>query len=344
MLAYYPALILLLPLAAGLIIGLLGRTLGPKAGRIGVAAEVISFALSLLVLYEVTTRGPQTIHLSSWHDGILQFGLHIDRLSSVMLVHIAAISILIHLFSIRYMQQERGYTRFHSLLAFTGFVLFGMVSSANLLMLFIFWQLLSWLVPLLSHNYSHSLTVRGAFRTFVMQRIGDVAFLAAIVLAYRTYGSLDFQQLFLRAAEVQSSLFLGPGGSFEMRADTAVTLLIFIGAMTKSAQFPLHMWLPDSLYAPTPVHALLHAGIINAGGFLLTRLAPLYDLNPPTLHLVFAVGMVTTLLGSSMMLVQNDIKKTLGLFNHWTDGLYDYGMRSGRLRPCNLSLNRPWPV
>ncbi len=312
MLAYYPALILLLPLAAGLIIGLLGRTLGPKAVRIGVAAEVISFALSLLVLYEVTTRGPQTIHLSPWHDNILQFGLHIDRLSSVMLVHIAAISSLIHLFSIRYMQQERGYTRFHSLLAFTGFVLFGMVSSSNLLMLFIFWQLLSWLVPLLSHNHSHPLTVRGAFRTFVMQRIGDVAFLAAIVLAYRTYGSLDFQQLFLRAAEVQSSLFLGPGGSFEMRADTAVTLLIFIGAMTKSAQFPLHMWLPDYLYAPTPVTALLHAGIINAGGFLLTRLAPLYDLNPAVLHLVFAVGMLTALLGSSMMLVQNDIKKTLG--------------------------------
>jgi NADH-quinone oxidoreductase subunit L len=308
----YPLLILLSPLAAGLIIGLLGRAIGPKAGRIGVAAEVIAFALSLLVLYEVTTRGSQTIHLSPWDDGILQFGLHIDRLSSVMLVHIAAISILIHLFSIRYMQQERGYTRFHSLLAFTAFVLFGMVSSANLLMLFIFWQLLSWLVPLLSYNYSHPLTVRGAFRTFVMQRIGDVAFLAAVVLAYRSYGTLDFQQLFSRAAEVQSSLFLGPGNSFEMRADTAVTLLIFIGAMTKSAQFPLHMWLPDSLYAPTPVHALLHAGIINAGGFLLTRLAPLYDLNPPTLHLVFAVGMLTALLGSSMMLVQNDIKKTLG--------------------------------
>ena len=312
MLAYYPALILLAPLAAGLIIGVLGRTIGPKAGRIGVAALVISFALSLWVLYDVTTRGPQTIHLSPWHDGILQFGLRIDRLSSVMFVHVAAISTLIHLFSIRYMQQERGYTRFHSLLAFTGFVLFGMVSSANLLMLFLFWQLLSWLVPLLSHNHSHPLTVRGAFRTFVMQRIGDVAFLAAVVLAYRSYGTLDFQQLFFRAAEFQSSFFLGPGGSLEMRVDTAVTLLIFFGAMTKSAQFPFHMWLPDSLYAPTPVTALLHAGIINAGGFLLTRLAPLYDLNPPTLHLVFAVGLLTTLLGSSMMLVQNDIKKTLG--------------------------------
>ncbi len=309
MFSYYPVLILLSPLAAGLIIGLLGRAIGPKAGQVGVAAEMISFAFSLLVLYEVTTRGPQTIHLSPWSDGILQLGLHIDRLSSVMLVHIAAISILIHLFSIRYMQQERGYTRFHSLLAFTTFVLFGMVSSANLLILFLFWQLLSWLVPLLSYNYSHPLTVRGAFRTFVMQRIGDVAFLAAVVLAYRAYGTLDFQQLFLRAADIHSSLFLG---SFEMRADTAITLLIFIGAMSKSAQFPLHMWLPDSLYAPTPVHALLHAGIINAGGFLLTRLAPLYDLNPPTLHLVFAIGMLTALLGSSMMLVQNDIKKTLG--------------------------------
>ncbi len=309
MLSYYPVLILLSPLVAGLIIGVLGRAIGPKSSRIGVAAGVISFALSLLVLYEVTTRGPQTIHLSPWSDGILQLGLHIDRLSSVVLVHIAAISILIHLFSIRYMQQERGYTRFHSLLAFTTFVLFGMVSSANLLILFLFWQLLSWLVPLLSYNYSHPLTVRGAFRTFVMQRIGDVAFLAAVVLAYRAYGTLDFQQLFLRAADIHSSLFLG---SFEMRADTAITLLIFIGAMSKSAQFPLHMWLPDSLYAPTPVHALLHAGIINAGGFLLTRLAPLYDLNPPTLHLVFAIGMLTALLGSSMMLVQNDIKKTLG--------------------------------
>jgi NADH-quinone oxidoreductase subunit L len=312
MFAYYPALILLLPLAAGLIIGLLGRAIGPKAGRLGVAAEAIAFALSLLFLYEVTTGEPQTIHLSPWNDGILQFGLHMDRLTSVMLVHIAALSMLIHLFSIRYMQQERGYTRFHSLLAFAGFVLFGMVSSANLLMLFIFWQLLSWLVPILSFNYSHPLTVRGAFRTFVMQRIGDVAFLAAIVVAYRSYGTLDFQQLFFRAAEGQSSFFLGPGGSLEMGADTAVTLLIFIGAMSKSAQFPLHMWLPDSLYAPTAVTALLHAGIINAGGFLLTRLAPLYDLNPATLHLVFAVGLLTTLLGSSMMLVQNDIKKTLG--------------------------------
>src|SRR5918994_5112198 len=224
MFAYYPVLILLSPLAAGLIIGLLGPTLGPKAGRIGVAAEVISFALSLLVLYEVTTRGPQAIYLSPWNDGILQFGLHIDRLSSVMLVHIAGISTLIHLFSIRYMQQERGYTRFHSLLAFTTFVLFGMVSSANLVMLLIFWQLLSWLLPLLSYNYQHSATVRGAFRTFIIQRAGDVAFLAAVILAYAWYGTLDLQQLFSRAAAATTAVFLLPG-AIEISAATIVTLL-----------------------------------------------------------------------------------------------------------------------
>jgi NADH-quinone oxidoreductase subunit L len=209
------------------------------------------------------------------------------------------------------MQQERGYARFHSLLAFTTFTLFGMVSSGNLLMLLVFWQLLSWLLPLLSHNYQHLPTVRGAFRTFIMQRAGDAAFLAAVVLAYGWYGTLDLQQLFARAAAADGLVTLWPGG-LEISAATAVTFLIFIGAMAKSAQFPLHMWLPDSLYAPTPVHALLHAGIINAGGFLLARLAPLYGLSPATLHLVFAVGMLTTLLGSSMMLVQSDIKKTLG--------------------------------
>ena len=129
-----------------------------------------------------------------------------------MLAHIAAISTLIHLFSARYMQQERGYARFHSLLAFTTFVLFGMVSSANLLTLFGFWQLLSWLLPLLSYNYEHPPMVRGAFRTFVMQRVGDVAFLAGIILAYSFYGTLELQQLFVRAAEVQTAVSLWPGG------------------------------------------------------------------------------------------------------------------------------------
>lgn len=300
------------PLAAGLVVGLGGRKFGPKIARIGAAAEVIAFFVGLAALYDATHFGPLTLDLSPGRNGVFQFGFYIDRLSAVMLVHIAAISLLIHLFSIRYMQQERGYACFHSLLALTTFVLFGMVSSTNLLMLFVFWQLLSWLVTLLSHNYEHAPTVRGAFRTFIIHRAGDLAFLAAIVVAYRAYGTLDFQQLFAAAGRAQAPVSLWLGGGQEFGAAAVVTLLIFVGAMSKSAQAPMHMWLPDSLYAPTPVHALLHAGIINAGGFLLARLAPLYALSPSTLHLVFAVGLVTTLLGSSMMLVQSDIKKTLG--------------------------------
>jgi NADH-quinone oxidoreductase subunit L len=185
-----------------------------------------------------------------------------------------------------------------------------MVSSANLVMLFVCWQLLSYLLSLLAHNLTHAATLEGAFRTFTLLRVGDVAFLAGIVLAHSLYGTIEFHELFARAAGTPITLFPLPG--VEMSGATAVTLLIFIGAMSKSAQFPLHIWLPSSLYAPTPVHALLHAGIINAGGFLINRLAPLYGLSPTTLHVALVIGTLTAILGASMMLAQNDIKKTLG--------------------------------
>jgi NADH-quinone oxidoreductase subunit L len=314
-LSHYPLLILVAPLLAGLLINPLSDLMDKKVARIGVIAEFFAFFLSLYLLYHVVASGPQIIDVSQFAlpwNGIFKFAFYIDRLAALMMVHITAISILIHLFSTRYMQQERGYARFHSLLALTTFVLLGMVASADLLMLFVFWQLLSWLLSFLSYNYSHPLTVRGAFRTFIMLRFGDIAFLLGIALAYSLYGTLDLQQLFVHSGEAHGIYSLWPRWGLEISGATTITLLIFIGAMSKSAQFPLHMWLPDSLYAPTPVHALLHAGIINAGGFLLARLAPLYDLTPTTLHVVFVVGLLTTILGSSMMLTQNDIKKTLG--------------------------------
>ncbi len=310
----YPLLILLAPLAAALLTALPGGLIGPKAYRIGVLAHVVALGVALQVLHTVSAPGHEAIRLSVFFSpwSVLQFDGSIDRLAAVMMVLITGITTLIYLYSIHYMQQEQGRARFHTLLALATFVLLCMVSSANLLMLFLFWQLLSWLLCLLAYNHPHPPTVQGAFRTFTMLRVGDVAFLSGIVLAYGLYGTLDFGPLFSRAAEAQTVWSLWPGGGLEIRASTGITLLIFIGAMSKSAQFPLHMWLPDSLYAPTPVHALLHAGIINAGGFLLNRLAPLYGLSPATLHVVFAVGLLTALLGACMMLTQNDIKKTLG--------------------------------
>ncbi len=316
MIHYYPTLILIAPLMAVLMIGLLGRRIGQKVHRIGVLAQVVAFVVSLQTLYEVVTHGPVSINLSlftSPSSGILHFGFYIDRLAVVMMVLITGISTIIHLYSIRYMQQERGYARFYALLGLTTFVLLCMVSSGNLFMLFIFWQLLSWLLYLLlAYNYSHPPTIQVAFKTYIVLRVGDVAFLSGIVLAYGLYGTLDFRELFARAAEAPATLSLWPGGGFSISAATVITLLIFIGAMSKSAQFPLHGWLPDSMYTPTPVSALMHAGIVNAGGFLLNRLAPLYGLSPTTLHVVFIIGALTAFLGASMMLTQNDIKKTLG--------------------------------
>ena len=163
-----------------------------------------------------------------------------------------------------------------------------MVSSANLMMLFIFWQILSYLLYVLAHNHAHEGTLVGAFKTFTILRVADMAFLAGIALAYQLYGTFEFQELFLRASNTPVMLSLWPG--MEINGATAVTLLFFVGAMRKSAQFPIHIWLPGSLYAPTPVHALLHAGIINAGGFLINRLAPLFGLSSTTLHVAFSSG------------------------------------------------------
>src|SRR6058998_2824954 len=315
MLPYYPLLIPLAPLAAALITALPGGLIGQKVYRIGVLAHVAALGLSIQVLHEVAIPGHEAIRLSVFFSpwsGLLQFNFYIDRLAAVMMVLITGIGTIIYLFSTRYMQQERGYSRFLALLAFTTFVLLCMVSSADLLMLFIFWQLLTWLLYLLSHHYAHPATMEGAFKTYTLLRVGDVAFLSGIVLAHALYGTLEFQQLFIRAAEDPITVSLWPGSGLEISAVTAITLLIFIGAMSKSAQFPMHVWLPASLYAPTPVHALLHAGIINAGGFLINRLAPLYGLAPATLHVAFVIGGLTAVVAAAIMLTQSDIKTMLG--------------------------------
>ena len=227
------------------------------------------------------------------------------------MVIISGFGVLLYRYSLRYLQQDQGQGRYMTLLTLTVSSLLFMVMCSDLVMLFVFWQFLSWALSLLVHNYVHVPTAHSSFRTFIMHRAGDVAFLGGIVLAYQLYGTVQFSELFSRASADPGVVSL-LGSGLTLSGATAVTLLIFVGAMSKSAQFPLHMWLPDSLFAPTPIHALLHAGIINAGGFLLTRLAPLYTLSTPTLHVVFAIGLITAILGSSMMLVQNDIKKSLG--------------------------------
>jgi NADH-quinone oxidoreductase subunit L len=244
---------------------------------------------------------------------LFKVGIFVDRLTAVMMVLITSVSTVIHVYSVRYLEGDPGYARFYALLGLMTFVILSLVSSPNLLMLFVLWQLLSWtLYLILAFNYSHVPAFHNAFKTLMVHRIGDVTFLCGIFLTYKYFGTLEFAELFQRASEQAHMISLLPGHLFDVNVISVITLLIFVGAMAKSSQFPLHVWLPDTMDAPTPVSALMHAGIINAGGFLLNRLAPLYALSPNTLHIVFVVGAMTVLLGASMMLVQNDIKKTLG--------------------------------
>lgn len=306
-------LVPLLPLLTALLIAVSDRAQLEQHVKLGAVPIVTAFLGSAATLALVTAHGPITVRLydpAPLAGFALPLGFCIDRLSGVMMTLITLVGTVIYLYSRGYMYQDRHYRRYMGLIALTTFVLLCMVSSANLLMLFVFWQILSWLLFLLAHNHAHPATLNGACTTFSLLRLGDVAFLAGIVLAYSLYGTIEFEDLFARAASTPGSLRLWEG--LEIEGPTAVTLLIFVGAMSKSAQFPLHIWLPRSLYAPTPVHALLHAGIINAGGFLMNRLAPLFGLSSTTLHVAFVVGSLTAILGATMMLTQNDIKKTLG--------------------------------
>ncbi|MDF0675787.1 MAG: proton-conducting transporter membrane subunit [Nitrospira sp.] len=303
---------LLLLIAAGVVMtgGDTTRSIRTKAAAYLVGLAFLG-AIGTLTL--VSSQGPITVRFydpASVASFIIPIGFYVDRLSAVMMTLITGVSTIIYCYSTGYMYQDRHARRYLTLICLTDFVLICMVSSGNLMMLFLFWQLLSYLLYLLAHNHVHVATLAGAFKTFTLLRIADTAFLAGIVLAYQLYGTLEFQELFARAAATPMTLSILP--EVEISATTAVTLLFFIGAMGKSAQFPLHLWLPGSLFAPTPVHALLHAGIINAGGFLINRLAPLFGMSSTTLHIAFVIGTLTAALGATMMLAQNDIKKTLG--------------------------------
>jgi NADH-quinone oxidoreductase subunit L len=306
-------LVPLLPLLASLIV-LVGDE-GSRNLRAKIAAFPIyaAFLGAIATLWLVATEGPITIRFydpASLATLAFPIGFYIDRLSAVMMVLIAGVGTVIFTYSIGHMYQDLHDRRFLVLIGLTISVLLCMVSSVNLMMLFLVWQVISCLLYLLAHNHSHEATRKGAVRTFTLLRVGDVAFLSGIVLAYQLYGTLEFQPLFAKAAE--SPVMLSPWPGIEIGGTTVIALLLFIGAMSKSAQFPLFIWLPGYLYAPTPATALLHAGIINAGGFLINRLAPLFGLSPTTLHVALVVGALTAILGATMMLVQNDIKNTLG--------------------------------
>jgi NADH-quinone oxidoreductase subunit L len=225
-----------------------------------------------------------------------------------MAVVISGISYIVHVYSIRYMAEEPGYARFFILLDLMTAALLAMVAAGDLIMLLLAWYLIGVVLYfLLGHDTRSHTAYRYAFWTFFTYRIGDLPLVLAAVLLYQAFGTWSLPEIFahIDAAPATTTLFGLP-------LTETVGLLVALAAFARSAQFLLHTWLPYTMEGPTPVSALMHAGIVNAGGFIINRFAPVYIHAGEALHVIFLVGLVTSIIGSVLMLTQNDIKKSLG--------------------------------
>jgi NADH-quinone oxidoreductase subunit L len=297
-----------LPFLGFLLNGLLNKKLsGTVAGLIGSATVLGSFLLSL-TLY-LNFKYQYTVQLFEWISvGSLQipFSYQIDQLSLLMLLLITGVGFLIHIYSIGYMHHDENVGKFFSFLNLFVFSMLILVMGANFVILFIGWEgvgLCSYL--LIGFWNKHTNYNNAAKKAFIINRVGDLGFLLGIFLIYLTFNSVQYGEVFQKA-------HLSQFGNYGVGVCTAITLLLFVGAMGKSAQLPLYTWLPDAMAGPTPVSALIHAAtMVTAGIYLVLRANVLFTLAPQTLEVVGIIGLATALFAATIGLAQNDIKKVL---------------------------------
>ncbi len=312
-------LIPLLPLASFLILGLLGHWIQDKAHLIAVPAVLVSCLLSVLAFVDVAGGHQSTVRLYTWlTSGILDvhIGISIDRLTAVMLLLVTTVSALVHIYTIGYMHGDPGYVRFFSYIALFTFSMLMLVLADNFLQLFVFWEavgLCSYL--LIGHWYDRPSACAAATKAFIVNRVGDFGFLLGMLLVLTTFNSLDYSDVFAHIPSQSGKLInlLEPfGGTLEVSVLTVICLLLFMGAIGKSAQVPLHVWLPDAMEGPTPISALIHAAtMVTAGVFMVARLAPLYDAAPAAGAVVAVIGALTMVMGATIALTQTDIKRVV---------------------------------
>jgi NADH-quinone oxidoreductase subunit L len=297
-----------LPFLGFLLNGLLNKKLsGTLAGLIGSATVLGSFLLSLTLF--MGFKYQYTVQLFDWITvGSLQipFSYQIDQLSLLMLLLITGVGFLIHIYSIGYMSHDENVGKFFSFLNLFVFSMLILVMGANFVILFIGWEgvgLCSYL--LIGFWNKHTNYNNAAKKAFIINRIGDLGFLLGIFLIYLTFNSVQYAEVFQKA-------HLSQFGNYGVGVCTAITLLLFVGAMGKSAQLPLYTWLPDAMAGPTPVSALIHAAtMVTAGIYLVLRANVLFTLAPQTLEVVGIIGLATALFATTIGLAQNDIKKVL---------------------------------
>jgi len=308
--------IVFLPLIGFLIAGLFGRLIGARASEIVTTTLLlISAALSWVAFFQVGFgHGTTRVQVATWlasADLRVDWAFRIDTLTAVMLVVVNTVSSLVHLYSIGYMHEDPSRPRFFGYLSLFTFAMLMLVTADNLVQMFFGWEgvgLASYL--LIGFWYQKPSANAAAIKAFVVNRVGDFGFLLGIFLVFVLTGSVVFDSIFPQIAGLteRSFRFLG----YDWNALTLTALLLFMGAMGKSAQFMLHTWLPDAMEGPTPVSALIHAAtMVTAGVFMVARLSPIFEYAPVALTVVVVIGATTAFFAATVGLVQNDIKRVI---------------------------------
>ena len=304
------------PLLASAFAGLFGNHIGHRAAQIvTTGAVLLSALLSWILFFDITLGGhTQTIHLATWMsvgDFDVSWAIKLDSLSAVMLVVVNTVSSLVHVYSWGYMSHDPHRARFFSYLSFFTFAMLALVTADNFLQLFFGWEgvgLASYL--LIGFWYKKKSANDAAIKAFVTNRVGDFGFALGIMAIFLVFGSVSFDDVFSQVGQYSDAVLAFAG--MELNAIELIAFLLFIGAMGKSAQFFLHVWLPDAMEGPTPVSALIHAAtMVTAGVFLVCRAFPIYEAAPAASAIVTVIGAVTALFAATVGMAQNDIKRVV---------------------------------
>jgi NADH-quinone oxidoreductase subunit L len=310
------AAVVFLPLVASIVVGFFGRAIGDRGSQlITCGALLLAAVLGIFVFRDILAIGEaQVIPLTSWivAGGVdVAWSLRLDTLSGVMIVVVTVVSSMVHVYSIGYMHVDPSIPRFMSYLSLFTFAMLALVTSNDFVQLFFGWEgvgLMSYL--LIGFWYDRPSANAAAIKAFLVNRVGDFGFALGIFAVFVIFGTLDFGAVFGAAPKVvgMTMEFLG----WQVDSLTLACILLFIGAMGKSAQIPLHTWLPDAMEGPTPVSALIHAAtMVTAGVFMVCRLSPMFEYAPTALAVVGVIGGTTAMFAASIGMVQNDIKRVV---------------------------------
>ncbi len=310
--------IVLAPLVGAIIAGLFGKVVGRTwSHRAAILGVAVAFLGSLVVFYQIAVSGAEVINQSvyTWavSDGVrFEVGFLVDNLTAMMMVVVTFVSLMVHVYTIGYMHDDPGYQRFFSYISLFTFSMLMLVMANNFMQLFFGWEavgLVSYL--LIGFWYTRESAIYANLKAFLVNRVGDFGFVLGIAGVLFYFNTLDYNAVFA-TAELHKDLTMQVIPGTEWNAMTVICLLLFVGAMGKSAQWPLHVWLPDSMEGPTPISALIHAAtMVTAGIFMVARMSPLYELSTTALSVVLVIGAITAFFMGLLGLVQHDIKRVV---------------------------------